>query len=111
MLKRLISSMPNNKKCIDCKLHIYKNNKLNANITNDKICRHLDKTNLINSITSEKYSNISGLFTMVSLPFALYDYRILCVSFTSFIISSIFSDISRDFKEKYLDDNNINDTS
>ena len=106
MLKRLFSS--NNVM-----------NKLNAtdNRIDDNICGidgkkfwSLDKTNLIKSEYISKYITTIDLFIITSLPFAiLYDYRIVYLSLTSFIISDILSNISRKYEKKYIDNNDISD--
>ena len=117
MLRRLFSSNPGNKlNCTDCRLYngntkLCKINKLNAteNRIDDNICGiegkkfwSLDKTNLINSKTVLNYSTNIRLFTLASLPCVIfYDCRIIYLSFSSWMIASMFLDISIDYKEKY----------
>jgi len=102
-----------NKKTKLCKI-----NKLKAidNRMDDNICgidgkkyNPLDKTNLIKSERSEKYSDISGLLTIASLPILYYDIYFVWFPLSSFMVGKIFLNISRDFKEKYLEDNDISD--
>ena len=125
MLKRLFSSLPNNKlNCSDCRLYykitkLCKINKLNAidNRIDDTICGidakkfwSLDKTNLIKSEKYSRYSGFVALYGFLSIPgFLLLDYRILFSSILSFFISEMYSDESLKYEKKYLDDNNIND--
>ena len=125
MLKRLFSSTPLIRlNCIDCKLYnrktnLCKINNLNAinNRMDDNICGtkgkkflSLDKTNLIKSMESTKYSNISGTLFVASLPIVVYcDVNFLWFSCYSFMVTSIFVDLSKDCKDKYIKDNNISD--
>lgn len=126
MLKRLFSSTPLIRlNCIDCKLYnrktnLCKINNLNAinNRMDDNICGtegkkflSLDKTNLIKSMESTKYSNISGTLFVASLPIVVYcDVYFAWFPLYSFMIASIFRDVSRDYNEKYLKDNDISDS-
>ena len=124
MLRRLFSSSVINKlNCYDCRLYnkktkLCKINRLNAtdNRIDDNICGIsakkfwiLDKTNLIKSKALTKYSNNIELCGFISLPCIIfYDYNMIYLSFSSFIIAGITSDISRKYEEKYLNDNDIN---
>ena len=121
MLKRLFSSRPLN--CLDCRLYnrqtkLCRINNLSAinNRIDDNICGvegkkyfPLDKTNLIKSQRCDKYQVISGLLTIGSLPI-LYNH-VYCIGFTLslFLVERMLSDTSRDFKNKYLQDNDICD--
>ena len=124
MLKRFFSSMSINKlNCYDCRFYnnktkLCKINKLNAieNRMDDNICgivgkkfMSLDKTNLIESDKCDKYSNISGFLTIASLPILYYNVYFLWFPLSSFMVTSIFVDLSKDFKNKYINDNNIRD--
>jgi hypothetical protein len=127
MLKRVFSSSTTTinlykKNCIDCRLYnkktkICKINKLNAidNRINENICGidgkkfwALDKTYLIKSIQAENFSGNLSLFTLASLPCAIfYDWHILSISFMSFMASCVSSANSSEYERKYLDDNDI----
>ena len=124
MLKRLFSSTPINKlNCIDCRLYNKKTklcriNNLNAinNRIDDNICGidgkkyyPLDKTNLIESEKCDKYSNISGLLTIASLPILYNDIYFVGFTLSLFMVERILSETSRDFNDKYIKDNNISD--
>jgi hypothetical protein len=124
MIRRFISFTPIKLNCSDCRLYnrntkLCKINKLNAteNRIDPNICgidgKHfwaLYKTDLIKSETNKLYSDGFELVALVGLPYAIfYDFRIVYLSFSSLIIANIFSDISEKYKEKYLDDNDIND--
>lgn len=111
-------------KCLDCRLYngksgICKLNGLSAieNRGNEDICgldgkRHLllDKTNLIESQDYFKYSVISYSFTIVSFPFAaFYDLRIMAFTYSSWVIGWSFELLSKGYKQKYLEDNDVHD--
>ena len=124
MLRRLFSSTINKVNCSDCRLFNSKKksckiNNLNAteNRIDDNICGlegkkywELDKTYLIKSNTYYKYSTCFGIFTLSSLPFLIfYDFGVIYFTIYSLIVGELFSDISEDYKKRYLDNNDIND--
>ena len=128
MLRRLLSSIPINKvillNCIDCRLYnrttkLCKINKLIAfeNRLDDTICGidgkkfwSLDKTNLIKSEKYNRISDYTGIISITSLPCAMFfDYRLLFLSYISFTITAVGFNMSLEYKQKYLDDNDIND--
>ena len=124
IIRRFISSAPIKLNCFDCRLYnkntkLCKINKLNAseNRIDPNICgidgKHfwaLYKTDLIKSETNKLYSDGFNLVAFVGLPYAIfYDFRIVYLSCSSFIIARVFLNISKTCKEKYLDDNGIDD--
>ena len=124
MLKRFFSSSPLIRlNCSDCRLYnrqtkLCKINKLNAidNRIDDNICGiegkkyyPLDKTNLLKSEKCDKNSVISGLLIIASLPIVYNDVYFIGFTLSLCLVERIFSDTSRDFKKKYLEDNDISE--
>ena len=111
-------------KCSDCRLYnakigICKLNGLSAmeNRVNEGICgldgkKHwpLDKTNLIESQSYFKYSIIAYSFTIGSLPSAAFhDLRIMAFTYSSWVIGWAFELLSKEYEQKYLENNDIRD--
>ena len=124
MLRRLFSSTPLIRlNCIDCRLYdrqtkLCRINRLNAidNRMDDNICGiegkkyyPLDKTNLIKSKQADKYSVITGLLIIASLPIVYNDIYFIGFTLSLCLGEKILSDVSKDFKKKYLEDNEISE--
>lgn len=121
MLRRLFSSTPLIRfNCSNCRLYdkttkLCKINQLNAidNRMDNNICgidgkkyNPLDTTNLIKSERYEKYSYIVRVFAIASLP-PMICYDAYFVGFALLIGDLILSEKSINFKDKYLEDNDL----
>lgn len=130
MLRRFLSTStinPTNKiNCVDCRLYNRKTklcafNKLNAfdNRLDQTICGiegkkfwSLDKTHLIKSESYQTYSVYSDGFSICLIPLALVtDYRLLVASVILMNISYNFELLSNKSKQKFLDENDRNDSN
>jgi hypothetical protein len=125
MFKRMFSSAPiKTFNCSNCRLYepstklckINKSpamdNRIDCNICGILAKRHwpLDKTNLIASHIYSDIGDINGLFAWVSFPCAIiWDLRIIGFAALTAVISSSCLHVSKKYKKRYLDDNDISE--
>jgi hypothetical protein len=125
MLRRMFSSAPiKTFNCSNCRLYnpttklckinksLAINNRIDYNICGTLAKRHwpLDKTNLIASHIYSDIGDINGLFAWVSFPCAIiWDLRMLGFTALTAVISSSCLHVSKKYKKRYLDDNDISE--